>query len=125
SPRSISPEVSPQVERVVFKALEKKPEQRYGSATELAEAFCRAVALSNTSNKGAMVGGGNSSNQKLPEVAAPGSDKLVLPPVRTTVPGASRLRPAPLSSSTETTPFVAPHLAAPPVPPPAPVQPRE
>src|SRR5439155_2857191 len=56
SPRSISPDVSPQVERVIFKALEKKPEQRYGSATELAETFCSAVALS---NKSAMVGGGD------------------------------------------------------------------
>ena len=44
SPSSISQNISPQVERVIFKALEKNPALRYGSATELAEAFCRAVA---------------------------------------------------------------------------------
>src|SRR5258708_838156 len=46
SPRSIDPHVPPQVERVILKALEKKPEQRFASATGLAEAFCRAVAAS-------------------------------------------------------------------------------
>jgi len=43
SPGSISHNISPQVDRVILKALEKQPEQRYGSATELAEAFSRAV----------------------------------------------------------------------------------
>ncbi len=43
SPRQYVPLLSPQVERVMYKALEKQPEQRYGSAAELAEAFCRAV----------------------------------------------------------------------------------
>ncbi len=43
SPRSISQQISPQVERVILKGLEKKPEQRYSSATEFADAFCRAV----------------------------------------------------------------------------------
>jgi serine/threonine protein kinase len=47
SPRSIAPHVPPQVERVMLKVLEKKPEQRYGSATELANAFYRAVVASN------------------------------------------------------------------------------
>ncbi len=45
SPRSISPDIPVQVERVILKALEKKPEQRYASATELAETFCRAVSV--------------------------------------------------------------------------------
>jgi eukaryotic-like serine/threonine-protein kinase len=43
SPRSISQDISPQIESVIFKALEKRPEQRYGSASELADAFCLAV----------------------------------------------------------------------------------
>ena len=46
SPRSIVPTVPSKIERVLYKALEKKPEQRYASATELAEAFCYAVASS-------------------------------------------------------------------------------
>src|SRR5215469_7046831 len=47
SPRGLNSNVNPQVERVMLKALEKKPEQRYQSATELAEAFCRAVTAGN------------------------------------------------------------------------------
>lgn len=47
SPRNIVPTVSTQVERVLYKALEKRPEQRYTSACELAEAFSQAV----TSNR--------------------------------------------------------------------------
>nr|MBA2284871.1 serine/threonine protein kinase [Ktedonobacteraceae bacterium] len=51
SPRSIAPQLSPAVERVIMKALEKKPEQRYGSATELANAFCRAAGNKNGSRQ--------------------------------------------------------------------------
>lgn len=43
SPRSIVPTLSRGVERVIYKALEKRPEQRYESATKLAEAFCHAA----------------------------------------------------------------------------------
>jgi hypothetical protein len=43
SPRSIVPTLSRGVERVIYKALEKRPELRYESATKLAEAFCHAV----------------------------------------------------------------------------------
>jgi eukaryotic-like serine/threonine-protein kinase len=50
SPRSLKPNVPPQVERVMLKALEKRPEQRYQSASELAEAFCRAVATGSKQN---------------------------------------------------------------------------
>jgi len=46
SPRNIIPTVSSQVERILYKALEKRPEQRYASATDLAEAFCQAVTSS-------------------------------------------------------------------------------
>jgi serine/threonine protein kinase len=43
SPRSIVPTLSRGVERVIYKALEKRPELRYESATKLAEAFCHAA----------------------------------------------------------------------------------
>src|SRR2546427_6282192 len=74
SPRSISQNISPQVERVIFKALEKKPELRYSSATELADAFCHAVAA----------GGINvmdSSVEGAPEVAGIRPRQVVLPPI--------------------------------------------
>lgn len=46
SPRSIVPSIPMSVERVMLKALEKRPEQRYGSAHELAESFCQVVSIS-------------------------------------------------------------------------------
>ncbi|MEO8972872.1 MAG: protein kinase [Ktedonobacteraceae bacterium] len=44
-PSSIAVQVTPPVDRVILRVLAKKPEQRYGSATELADAFCHAVAF--------------------------------------------------------------------------------
>src|SRR5205807_4909296 len=67
SPRNIVPTISSQIERVVYKALEKRPEQRYASATELEEAFCHAV----TSNrKGKEVDSVNKPKVEQGEVAA-------------------------------------------------------
>jgi eukaryotic-like serine/threonine-protein kinase len=43
SPRSIVPSISPVVERVILRSLEKQPENRYANATTLASAFCRAA----------------------------------------------------------------------------------
>lgn len=48
SPRQYVPELSPLVERVILRALEKQPELRYPSASELAEAFCRAASTRQT-----------------------------------------------------------------------------
>ncbi len=47
-PRSFVPGLPQSVERVMLRALEKRPELRYGSATELAEAFCRALTIKQT-----------------------------------------------------------------------------
>lgn len=44
-PSSIAPQVTPAVDRVILRSLAKRPEQRYGSATALADAFCHAVAF--------------------------------------------------------------------------------
>src|SRR5947209_7604865 len=66
SPRSIVPTIPPQVERVILKALEKKPEQRYSSATALAQAFCHAV--SSPDQNGATAVG---TSSQLPDRAVP------------------------------------------------------
>ncbi|GCE17594.1 serine/threonine-protein kinase [Dictyobacter kobayashii] len=43
SPRNYVPNLSPAVEAVILRALEKKPELRYETATALANAFCKAT----------------------------------------------------------------------------------
>lgn len=43
-PRSIIPNLPPQIEAVIMKGLEKNPAMRFGSAGELARAFCQATA---------------------------------------------------------------------------------
>ncbi|WP_052888146.1 serine/threonine-protein kinase [Thermogemmatispora carboxidivorans] len=48
-PHLYATHISPAVEQVILKGLEKRPELRYSSASELAEAFCQAVAGSSSS----------------------------------------------------------------------------
>jgi serine/threonine protein kinase len=43
-PRSIIPTLSPQVEAVIMKGIEKNPALRFGSAGELARSFCQAAS---------------------------------------------------------------------------------
>lgn len=49
-PSSIVPNISPQVERVILRGLEKNPDARYSTATAFAEAFCRTVNMPNVGN---------------------------------------------------------------------------
>lgn len=44
SPRSLIPSLSPAIERVVAKGLEKRPENRFASAGAMADAFCLAAS---------------------------------------------------------------------------------
>ena len=107
SPRLFAPHISPQIEWVILKALEKQPEQRYTSATELADAFCQAVAVS-----------GNSDIQEHNNVSNIGPGGFVLPAVGPSnswqnaspaVTGNAPMgRPSPLNNATEGFRFAAP-----------------
>lgn len=75
SPRLFAPYISPQIEWVILKALEKNPEQRYASASELADAFSQAVAMS-----------GNNGLQEQNNVSQIGPGGFVLPAVTGNTP---------------------------------------
>jgi len=88
SPRTYVPGLPPGVERVMLRALEKQPELRYGSATELADAFCRAATSGQTGITPAWTQNAGSSAQFAPQT------QLAPPPsVRST----SAFAPAPNS----------------------------
>jgi serine/threonine protein kinase len=108
SPRSIAPHISSQVERVIFKALEKKPEQRYASAAELVDAFCRAVSAS---NKNGLLEHSSALKVGQPEVVAPiaGAEQALPAPLPPAPAVNTTVRPAPLANATEGYQFIAPH----------------
>lgn len=107
APRSLAPHISSQVERVINKALEKRPEQRYASATELAEAFCRAVDANN--KKGRVE---STSTLKLGQgegvspVAV--TDKVILSPALPVATVDATPRSSPLANGTEGYQFKSP-----------------
>ena len=108
SPRSIAPHISSQVERVIFKALEKKPEQRYASAAELVDAFCRAVSAG---NKNGLLEHSNAFKVGQPDVVAPiAGAEQALPALLPPAPAVnSTVRSSPLANATEGYQFIAPH----------------
>jgi eukaryotic-like serine/threonine-protein kinase len=102
APRSIIDTIPKPVEAVMLKALEKKPEQRYGSAKELSDAFCRAVA----SSTGASIPdyGTLAAPVATPASPAPRPSQLILKPLLPQInPDAhtAEVRPSPLAKGTE------------------------
>jgi len=110
-PHLFVPHISPQIEWVILKSLEKNPEMRYASATEMADAFCQAVAANS-----------NNDVQERNNIANMRPDGFVLPPVdisssgQNSSPGAIGSapmgRPSPLNNATEGFRFAAPPLSA-------------
>lgn len=96
SPRLYVPQLPSQVEKVIYRALEKQPEMRYTDATALADAFCQAirqgkrtdVGLANTEREPATIAmgplaSGPSSNAPAahPSPLASKTEGFILPPV--------------------------------------------
>jgi serine/threonine protein kinase len=107
SPRSFAPHISSQVERVINKALEKRPELRYANATKLAEAFCRAVKAGN--KKGRVDSTGNVKVRQheaaSPDAVTDGTIHSHALPVFT---ADAVIRSSPLANSTEGYQFQSP-----------------
>ena len=129
APRSIISTTPPQVERVMLKALEKRPEQRYQSAKELADAFCNAVSHGRSP-------GAQSDIAEAAVAAVPAfrPDQLILsPPPADGAGAAPQEHPSPLEAGTigfvpqayrrteqgAPSPYAEQRLPAAPVPPPA------
>jgi serine/threonine protein kinase len=68
SPRTLNPAISPQVEAVVLRAMAKRPEQRFQSATDLTEALKAAAAARPVAGMPAY---DSASRQAAPAHAAP------------------------------------------------------
>lgn len=116
APRSLAPYLSKQAEDVILRALEKNPARRYGSASELAEAFCRAVTSRNVGEILLQQEYNNATTLRTPGTTVPhaGTSKGIPPPVPPLAANPAAFRPAPLSNATETAHY---GPAAPQVPP--------
>lgn len=92
SPRSLISSVSPQTERVMLRALAKRPEQRFASATALAEAFCLSLSARSSVGLSSAI-----PEQQEANTISPYDEKTPFDPQPVI---ASTVRPAPLASST-------------------------
>lgn len=78
-PRSLRPDLSPGVESVIFKALAKKPEERYRTGKALADALERAVRLSDLPRE--TISLPYNKSKTIPERIALDSSRQPLPPL--------------------------------------------
>jgi serine/threonine protein kinase len=93
SPRRLAPQISAQTEKVMLKALAKKPELRYATATTFAEAFCLSLTPRSGENTTLEVTPRRESMSTDPD-----DTKVAVKPVALS---ALSVRPAPLAGSTE------------------------
>ena len=88
----ISPDLGPEIDRFLSRALTRNPDQRFQSAREMAEAFARAVAMGETLIPAALpVTTGETPNPPAQPVTmapppAPIPDTLALPPTSPALP---------------------------------------
>lgn len=119
TPSKLDPHLSPPIDLVILRAMDKNPDMRYPSAAALAESFCRAI------HRVQEVGAGEEHEPLIMSIG--GAQQLILPPVPPAAPPVhAPLRPSPLSNLTETAAYVPrqPAPAPPLTPDPTPVLPR-
>ena len=98
-PSEVNPDVPPQVEAVLLRALTKEPEDRYQSAAEMMKAFRQAVAEAGMSELSAAV---YRTTQPLPSPSAP-----TIPPDATPAAPANATAPTPILAPSQPTPALA------------------
>lgn len=92
SPHRLVPTISVQTEKVMLKALAKRPEQRYATATTFAEAFCLSLTPRSGENTTSEVTRGETLS------TYPGDTKTLVKPAALSTPS---IRSVPLAPSTE------------------------
>jgi serine/threonine protein kinase len=97
-PSSIVPSIPSPIDQVIMKALDKQPARRYGSAGELADAFCHAVTLRDTGIIQDQNYSMTTFSEHSPDSAMPaaGAKQIILPPVP---PPAARIAQTPVPAS--------------------------
>ena len=102
TPSKLDPHLSPPIDLVILRAMDKNPDMRYPSASALAESFSRAV------HRAREAGAGEDHEPLIMSIG--GVQQLVLPPIPPAAPPihapAAPLRPSPLSNLTETAAYV-------------------
>ncbi|GHO91803.1 hypothetical protein KSF_018510 [Reticulibacter mediterranei] len=93
SPRRLVPQISAPTEKVILKALAKRPELRYATATTFAEAFCLSLTPRSGENTTSEV-----TPRREPVSTDPGDAKTAVKPVALST---LSVRPAPLAGLTE------------------------
>ncbi|MDW7651908.1 MAG: Stk1 family PASTA domain-containing Ser/Thr kinase [Bacillota bacterium] len=66
-PRDMNPDIPPAVERIILRAVEKDPQNRYGSAREIAEELSDWLMGRETKNRNTAVGGTDAGDDRSPE----------------------------------------------------------
>jgi serine/threonine protein kinase len=103
APREIRPEINPELEAVILKALAKNPEERYPTGAALAEALDRSLKARSAAS--VLAKRSTAPRQTIPERVALKLDQPPLPPILAPVASST---PPPAEGSVSPEPVVAP-----------------
>jgi len=107
-PRELRPEINPEVEAVILKALAKKPEERYQTGAALAEALDQSLKARSAASL--LAKRSTVPRQTIPQLVALKLDQQPLPPIPaevvTPTPGAESISPEPIISPVNKRPLI-------------------